>query len=90
VPRLVPNPVGDIMKPLHQIEQAVTSLAHRLSPIESLPDVHAELVDVNQKLTALVEAMEGMRADMTRFYESQANGHDGAKPAAAARRTRSS
>jgi hypothetical protein len=74
MPRLVPNPIGDILHPLQQIEKAMTALTVRLQPIEELPGVHSQLVEVNEKLTTVVEAIEAMRVDLHRFYESQADG----------------
>jgi hypothetical protein len=48
MPRLVPNPIGDLMTPLQRIEGAIHSLAEKLRPVDSLPDVHQELLEVNR------------------------------------------
>src|SRR5439155_25411073 len=42
MPRLVPNPIGELMNPLQSIESAIKSLADRLSPVDSLPSVQEE------------------------------------------------
>jgi hypothetical protein len=64
MPRLIPNPIGDLHKPLQRIEGAVTSLAEKLLPVDSLPSVHEELVQVNRTLSLVLEALNGMRDDL--------------------------
>ena len=64
MPRIVPNPIGDLKHPLQRIESAITSLADKLRPVDALPDVHEELVAVNRTLLSLLEAVEGLRADL--------------------------
>ncbi len=64
MPRLVPNPIGDLMTPLHRIERAIHSLAEKLRPVDSLPDVHEELLAVNRSLAAMHETLKGLRADL--------------------------
>jgi hypothetical protein len=71
MPRLVPNPIGDLMHPLQRIEAAVTSLAERLKPVEVLPSVHEELVEVNRTLGLVLEAIDGMRSDLASFHAAQ-------------------
>jgi hypothetical protein len=61
--RLVPNPIGDILPPLERIEAAVKELPTQLSDIRRLPQIHEELITLNEKLTAVVEALEGLRRD---------------------------
>jgi hypothetical protein len=74
VPRLVPNPIGDLHKPLQRIEGAVTSLAEKLRPVDALPSVHEELVEVNKTLRAMLAALDGMRDDLARFQAAQLDG----------------
>jgi urease beta subunit len=64
MPRLVPNPIGDLMSPLQRIEGAIHSLAEKLRPVDSLPDVHEELVEVNRSLAAIHETLKGLRTDL--------------------------
>jgi hypothetical protein len=80
MPRIVPNPIGDLMHPLQRIESAISSLADRLRPVDKLPDVHSELLAVNQTLLRVLESVEGLRGDLA------ASGR--AAPAAAAPRKR--
>jgi hypothetical protein len=69
--RLVPNPIADLHKPLQRIEGAVVGLADKLMPVDSLPDVHEELVEVNRSLRLVLEALEGLRDDLASFQAAQ-------------------
>ena len=71
MPRLVPNPIGDLHKPLQRIEGAVVSLADKLRPVDSLPDVHKELVEVNKTLRLMLETLDGLRGDLASFQAAQ-------------------
>ena len=64
MPRLVPNPIGDLMHPLQRIEEAIVSLTKKLRPVESLPDVHEELLAVNKQLVLVHQEIAGLRADL--------------------------
>jgi hypothetical protein len=64
MPRLVPNPIGDLMHPLQRIESAITALADKLRPVDSLPDVHEELVRVNRTLDSISDCLIEIRADL--------------------------
>ena len=64
MPRLVPNPIGDLMNPLQRIEGAIHSLAEKLRPVDSLPDVHEELLEVNRSLAAIHETLRALREDL--------------------------
>jgi hypothetical protein len=87
MPRLVPNPIGDLHKPLQRIEGAVVALADKLRPVDSLPDVHKELVQVNKSLLLMLEALEGLRDDLASFQAAQLDAAVVAPaPAARARR----
>jgi hypothetical protein len=83
MPRLVPNPIGDLHKPLQRIEGAVTSLAEKLRPVDVLPSVHEELVQVNRTLLLVLEALDGLRDDLASVQAAQL---DGPVPAARAAR----
>ena len=72
--RLVPNPIGDLMHPLQRIESAIVALADKLRPVDSLPDVHEELLAVNKRLELIHKEIAGLRADLA-----------GARPAPAKR-----
>ena len=74
MPRLVPNPIGDLHKPLQRIEGAVTSLAEKLRPVDALPSVHDELVEVNKTLLAMLATLDGMRDDLASFQAAQLDG----------------
>lgn len=65
MPRLVPNPIGDLMTPLQSIEGAINSLAQKLRPVDTLPSVHEELIEVNRALVAIHETLRELRADMS-------------------------
>ncbi|MEA2421519.1 MAG: hypothetical protein QOF55_618 [Thermoleophilaceae bacterium] len=67
MPRLVPNPIGDLMSPLQRIEGAIHSLADKLRPVDSLPDVHEELLEVNRSLAAMHETLRGLRDDLAAY-----------------------
>ena len=71
MPRLVPNPIGDLMTPLQRIEGAIHSLAEKLRPVDSLPDVHEELLEVNRSLKAMHETLQALRADLAGSQELQ-------------------
>jgi hypothetical protein len=64
MPRLVPNPIGELMHPLERIEAAITALAARLSPGESLPSVQEELEQVNATLSSMLGLLEEIRDEL--------------------------
>jgi hypothetical protein len=64
MPRLVPNPLGDLLNPLQRIEGAITSLAEKLRPVDALPSVHEELVQVNSTLTSMLLVLEEIRDEL--------------------------
>ena len=64
MPRLVPNPIGDLMHPLQRIEEAIVALTKKLRPVDSLPDVHEELLAVNRQLALVHQEIAGLRADL--------------------------
>ena len=72
MPRIVPNPIADLMKPLARIESAIVTLADKLRPVDSLPDVHEELLTVNRTLLQVLESIEGMREDLAAFQTASA------------------
>jgi hypothetical protein len=80
MPRIVPNPIADLKHPLQRIENAISSLADKLRPVDALPDVHAELLAVNQTLLRVLESVEGLREDLA------ASGRTAPAPAPAARK----
>ena len=61
MPRIVPNPIGDLKHPLQRIEDAITSLSKRLHPVETLPSVREELEQVNRALTSILTVLEEIR-----------------------------
>jgi hypothetical protein len=61
MPRIVPNPIGDLKHPLQRIEDAITSLSKRLHPVETLPSVREELEQVNRALTSILIVLEEIR-----------------------------
>jgi hypothetical protein len=71
VPRLVPNPIGELHKPLQRIEGAVLGLADKLRPVDSLPSVHEELIEVNRTLHLVLESLDGIRDDLASFQAAQ-------------------
>jgi len=85
MPRLVPNPIGDLHKPLQRIESAVVGLADKLRPVDSLPDVHKELLEVNQNLKLVLEALDALRDDLASFQAAQLDAASVVKPVRPAR-----
>jgi hypothetical protein len=83
MPRLVPNPIGELHKPLQRIEGAVLGLADKLRPVDALPSVHEELVEVNRTLRLVLEALDGMRDDLASFQAAQLDAVAAGKPRAA-------
>ena len=61
MPRIVPNPIGDLKHPLQRIEDAITSLAEKLRPVDSLPSVRKELEQVNRTLDSILIVLEEIR-----------------------------
>ena len=61
MPRIVPNPIGDLKHPLQRIESAISSLSERLHPVESLPSVRDELEQVNRSLDSILTVLEEIR-----------------------------
>jgi len=64
MPRLVPNPVGEVVEPLRRVELAVAGLSAELADVRSLPAVHSELVKMNETMAAVLEALQGLRHDL--------------------------
>jgi hypothetical protein len=64
MPRLVPNPIGDLMNPLQRIETAITSLTDRLHPGDSGPSVQEELGNVNRALDSILAVLEEIRDEL--------------------------
>jgi hypothetical protein len=64
MPRLVPNPIGELLKPLQRIESAITGLAEKLRPVDALPSVQEELEQVNRTLSSVLVVLEDIRADL--------------------------
>ena len=64
MPRLVPNPVGEVVEPLRRVELAVAGLSEELADVRSLPAIHAELVKVNATMVAVLDALQGLRHDL--------------------------
>jgi hypothetical protein len=61
MPRIVPNPIGDLKHPLQRIEDAISSLAEKLRPVDSLPSVREELEQVNRSLESILVVLEEIR-----------------------------
>lgn len=64
MPRLVPNPVGEVVEPLRRVELAVAGLSEELTDVRSLPAIHDELVKMNQAMAAVLDALQGLRGDL--------------------------
>ena len=64
MPRLVPNPIGDLMNPLQRIEAAIASLADKLHPGDSGPTVQEELGQVNRTLDSILLVLEEIRDEL--------------------------
>ena len=64
MPRLVPNPLGDIMHPLQRIEEAIVALTDRLHPGDSGPSVQEELGNVNRSLDSILSVLEEIRDEL--------------------------
>ena len=64
MPRLVPNPISDLMHPLQRIEDAIHALTKKLRPVDSLPDDHEQLLAVNKQLALVHAEIAGLRADL--------------------------
>ncbi len=64
MPRLVPNPVGEVVEPLRRVELAVAGLSAELADVRSLPAIHSELVKMNETMAAVLEALQGLRHDL--------------------------
>lgn len=63
MPRLVPNPIGELLQPLLRLEGAIAKLTGELRPVNTLPAVHRELAEVNVTLAAIHETLRGLRED---------------------------
>jgi hypothetical protein len=75
MPRIVPNPIGDLKHPLQRIEDAISALSKRLHPVETLPSVREELEQVNRALDSILVVLEEIR-------DQQAGGGAAKRPAA--------
>jgi uncharacterized protein YukE len=64
MPRLVPNPIADLMNPLQRIENAITALADKLHPGDSGPSVQEELGQVNRALSSILIVLEEIRDEL--------------------------
>jgi hypothetical protein len=64
MPRLVPNPLGDIMSPLQRIEAAIVALTDRLHPGDAGPSVQEELGNVNRSLDSILTVLEEIRDEL--------------------------
>jgi hypothetical protein len=64
MPRLVPNPIGDLMNPLQRIESAITHLSARLHPGDEGPSVQEELGNVNRSLDSILLVLEEIRDEL--------------------------
>jgi hypothetical protein len=64
MPRLVPNPLGDIMQPLQRIERAIVALTDRLHPGDAGPSVQEELGNVNRALDSILGVLEEIRDEL--------------------------
>ena len=64
MPRLVPNPLGDIMSPLQRIEAAIVALTDRLHPGDAGPSVQEELGNVNRSLDSILSVLEEIRDEL--------------------------
>jgi hypothetical protein len=64
MPRLVPNPIGELMNPLQRIEAAITHLADRLHPGDEGPSVQEELGNVNRTLDSILVVLEEIRDEL--------------------------
>jgi hypothetical protein len=65
MPRLVPNPIGDLMNPLQRIESAITALSERLHPGDAGPSVQEELGNVNRSLDSILLVLEEIRDELS-------------------------
>jgi hypothetical protein len=61
MPRLVPNPIGELMNPLQRIESAIMALTDRLHPGDTGPSVQEELGNVNRSLDSILAVLEEIR-----------------------------
>jgi hypothetical protein len=87
MPRLVPNPIADLLSPLQRIEHAITALADKLRPVDALPAVHEELERVNRTLGAMLLVLEEIRDEVAAGSSAAAKPPGGrAATAAAAKR----
>jgi hypothetical protein len=82
MPRLVPNPIGDLMNPLQRIEGAISSLAERLKPVDSLPSVRHELEQVNRTLGSILIVLEEIRDQLAGQPPVKVRGAAAKRPAA--------
>lgn len=73
MPRLVPNPLGDVMQPLQRMEKAIGQLSGELEDIKRLPKIHAELTEVNKSLVA-VQGVLGEILEELRVPSPSSNG----------------
>jgi len=73
LPRLVPNPLGDVLQPLQRMEKAIGELSGELEDIKRLPKIHAELTEVNKSLVA-VQGLLGEILEELRVPSPSSNG----------------
>ena len=64
MPRLVPNPIGELMNPLQRIEAAIVGLTDKLHPGDSGPSVQEELGHVNRTLDSILVVLEEIRDEL--------------------------
>jgi hypothetical protein len=52
------------MQPLHRVEEAISALSVEVAPVQSLPQIHQQLVEVNGGIAAILELLTALRADI--------------------------
>jgi hypothetical protein len=64
MPRLVPNPVADVIAPLQRMERALATVAEHVTGISSLNEVERQLSDANAKLDAILATLREIQAGL--------------------------
>ena len=63
---LMPNPLGELVAPVHRLEREVTGLKDALGAVDTLPEIHREVCALHEAVLSLLDELRGLRADLGR------------------------
>lgn len=64
MPRLVPNPIGELTGPLSRTERTLADVRTTLQPVGELTQMAADIAATRALLETLVEEIGGLRQDL--------------------------